>query len=519
MQANRTINATRNIFFGVVLKFYQILIPFLMRTAMIYFMGVEYLGLNSLFTSVLQVLNLAELGVGSAMVYSMYRPIAEGDKKTICALMALYRKYYHVIGAIIAVVGIACVPLVPRLIKNSLPNGVNIYVLYLLNLAGTVLSYWLFAYKNSLFQAHQRNDVSSKITLCTTTIQYGLQLLVIIVLRDYYIYVMVALFTQTLSNIITAHAADQRYPDYTPHGKLDKSENRKINQRIRDLFTSKVGGMIVSSADSIVISAFLGLRVLAVYQNYYYILSSLAGVLLIVFNSCMAGIGNSLIVESKEKNYNDFKKITFLICWISGFCSACLLCLYQPFMKLWVGQSLMLEFPIVVCFCIYFYTLELSQIMLTYKDAGGIWHEDRFRPLATAMTNLISNLIMVQFWGIYGIILSTVLSTILVGMPWLQHNLFTLLFPRKNLFDYLKKCGMYTICSVIVCIITYIVCNYIVLGDFMTMLVRGVICCILPNLLFFCMYRKQKEFKESVILLDNMTKNKFHLQDIFKIKG
>ena len=169
----RTKNASRNIFFGVILKIYQILVPFLMRTAMIYLMGVQYLGLNSLFTSVLQVLNLAELGVGSAMVYSMYKPIAEDDDTTICALMKLYRTYYRVIGLVIAVVGCALTPFIPHLIKSDVPAGINVYILYLLNLGATVLSYWLFAYKNSILQAHQRADVVSKVAIITNTIQYG----------------------------------------------------------------------------------------------------------------------------------------------------------------------------------------------------------------------------------------------------------------------------------------------------------------------------------------------------------
>lgn len=155
MKIERTKNASRNIIFGIILKAYQILIPFLMRTAMIYFMGVQYLGLNSLFTSILQVLNLTELGVGIAMVYSMYKPIADDDTKTICALMRLYRLYYRIIGLVIAVMGGILTPFIPYLVKSDLPSGLNIYVLYLLNLAATILSYWLFAYKNALFQAHQ----------------------------------------------------------------------------------------------------------------------------------------------------------------------------------------------------------------------------------------------------------------------------------------------------------------------------------------------------------------------------
>lgn len=301
MKINRTQNAIRNIIFGGILRIYQIVVPFIMRTVMIYCMGVEYLGLNSLFTSILQVLNLAELGVGSAMVYSMYKPITEDDDKTICALMRLYRTYYRAIGLVIAVVGIGLTPFIPKLIKSDLPAGLNIYILYWLNLSATVLSYWLFAYKNSLLQAHQRIDVTSKVTLLTNTLQYIIQIFVLVVLKNYYIFVIVMLATQAMTNVVTSIVVSKMYPKFKPIGKLPKKMVISINHRIKDLFTSKVGAIIVNSADTIVISAFLGLTMLAIYQNYFYILSAIISIGTIIFSACTAGIGNSLIVESKKK--------------------------------------------------------------------------------------------------------------------------------------------------------------------------------------------------------------------------
>lgn len=236
----RTKNATRNIIFGTILKAYQILVPFLMRTAMIYLMGVQYLGLTSLFTSILQVLNLAELGVGSAMIYSMYKPIAEDDNKTICALMKLYRTYYRLIGLVVAVVGCGLMPFIPKLISGDIPESINIYILYLLNLIATVLSYWLFAYKNSILQAYQRTDIVSKVTLVTSTIQYALQLLVLFLFKNYYLYVIVMLATQAINNIATAFVADKLYPQYKPRGQVKIEEKKAINGRVRDLFTSKL---------------------------------------------------------------------------------------------------------------------------------------------------------------------------------------------------------------------------------------------------------------------------------------
>ncbi|MGN0151049.1 MAG: oligosaccharide flippase family protein [Wujia sp.] len=507
----RTKNASRNIFFGIILKCYQILVPFLMRTAMIYLMGVQYLGLNSLFTSILQVLNLAELGVGSAMVYSMYKPIAEDDGVTICALMKLYQHYYRIIGLIIAVMGCVLTPFIPKLISGDIPEGMNIYILYLLNLAATVLSYWLFAYKNSILQAHQRADVVSKITLVTSTIQYGLQLLVLCLLKNYYCYIVVALATQVLTNIITAVAADRLYPQFQPKGKVNEVEVKKINKRIRDLFTSKIGSIIYDSADTIVISAFLGLTVLAVYQNYFYLLSAVTGLISVIFAACTAGIGNSIVVETKEKNFNDFNKFTFIICWISGFCSVCLLCIYQPFMELWVGKELMLTFSAVVCFVVYFFARQLNSLFNLYKDASGMWHEDRFRPLTAAISNLILNLIFVQFIGIYGILLSTVIAILGVGMPWLLHNLFTIIFEKKYLWTYLKKLFGYCVIVAVSCIVTYFICSQISLGLISTILVRGAVCIIVPNLIYYIAYRNRAEYQQSLILVNKMTKGKLKI--------
>lgn len=512
MKIERTKNATRNIIFGVLLKIYQIAMPFFIRTAMIYYMGVEYLGLDSLFTSILQVLNMAELGVSSAMVYGMYKPIAEDDENTICALLKLYRTYYRIIGLVIGVVGACLTPIIPILIKSNLPNGLNIYVLYWMNLITTVFSYWLLAYKMALFQAHQRIDVVSKISIITYSIRYFLQLFIIIVVKNYYLYLIAMLMTQILTNIFTAIQATKIYPNYKPKGYLEKENIKIINQRIKDLFTSKLGSVIVNSADTIVISTFLGLTVLAVYQNYYYILISIIGLVTIIFNACTAGIGNSMIIETKEKNFNDLKKFTFLIVWIAGFCTCCFLCLYQPFMEIWVGKRYMLSQSAVICFCIYYFVYEVNQLLNTYKDAAGIWHEDRYRPLVTAISNLIMNIILVQFCDIFGVLLSTVLSTLCIGMPWLLHNLFTVLFDYSQLKEYLNKILKYTIIVILSCLLSYIICNMMVLGKWMTLIVRSVICILIPNLIYYVAYKNMKEFDECFHVVIKMINRKSRLK-------
>lgn len=500
MQSERTKNASRNMAAGYLLRIYQLIFPFIIRTILINYLGMEYVGLNALFTSILQILNLAELGVGSAMVFSMYKPIAKENQDELRALMKLYRMYYRVIGVIIVIAGIALTPFVPQLIRGDVPAGINIYVLYLMNLALTGLSYWLFAYKNCLLTAYQRDDIISKITMSVSTLRYFSEAIIIIIFRNYYYYIIVTLIFQALINIVTAIVVDKMYPQLKPKGNLSSEKVKIINQRVKDLFTSKIGEIIVNSSDTIIISVFLGLFTLAVYNNYFYIYTAVFGFVAMLYQACKAGIGNSLITENEEKNINDLYKLTFLSAWIGGFCTCCLLCLYQPFMRIWLGEYNLMPLSCVICLCIYFYVRQANQLLIVYKDAAGVWHEDRFRPLCTALTNLILNLILVQFIGLYGILLSTVISTLLVGLPWLIKNLFTVLF-KRSMIPFVKKIIGYAIVTFFTCVFTYLICSLIQGSDIIILIIRLLICFIIPNSIFWLVYHNMSEYKSLLCMV------------------
>jgi len=212
MKIDRTKNAMRSIAAGLGLRIYQTVVPFLMRTVMIHCLGVEYLGLNSLVSSVLHILNMAELGVGAAMVFSMYKPVAEDDGPTICALMRLYRRYYRLIGLFIGAMGLVLTPFIPHLISGEVPPDIDIRILYLLNLGATVVSYWLFAYRNSLLLAHQRRDVGSIISIIVSAVQNILQLFILFWLKDYYLYVIAFLLGTALNNVVTGIVTMRMFP-------------------------------------------------------------------------------------------------------------------------------------------------------------------------------------------------------------------------------------------------------------------------------------------------------------------
>ncbi|WP_034491330.1 polysaccharide biosynthesis protein [Butyrivibrio fibrisolvens] len=506
---DRTQNAARNVIFGALLKAYQILIPFIMRTIIIYLLGAEYAGLSSLFTSILQVLNLAELGVGAAMVYSMYKPIAENDSARICALLKMYKIYYRIIGMVIAAVGIALTPVIPRLVKGEVPSDINLITLYYLNLGAVVVSYWLFAYKSSLLQAHQRADVVSKVVIVTNTLQYLLQFVVLFAFRNYYYFVIVALATQVISNIATAVAATKMYPDYQPCGELDVKEKIIINNKIKDLFFIRIGSIVVDSVDSIVISAFLGLTMLAVYQNYFYIMNSVYMLVCTVFTAIVASVGNSLITESDEKNYSDFKTLTFIMSAIICVCCNCFVGLYQPFMKMWVGETLMLEFPFVILLCVYFYVRLTASIWNVPKDAAGLWHSDRYRALVAAGVNLTLNLIFVNIMGLYGILLSTIIAVLFISCPWILHNVFKYIY-KRSMKRYLLKIAEYALCSIVSCLISYFACGFLHLEGILGLVERLIATVIISCCMILILFSRTEEWNRGMRLAVKMLKRGAH---------
>ena len=299
----------------------------------------------------------------------------------------------------------------------------------------------------------------------------------------YYIYIIGMLFKQIITNIITAIVSNKFYPNYHAKGNISKRERSKINHHIRDLFAMKLGNIITDSVDTIVISAYIGLTELAIYQNYY-----------IILKSVVAGIGNSLITESLDKNYHDFKKMNFLIAWVICICSSCFIGLYQPFMKLWVGEKLMLDEKFIPIFCAYYFVLGFQKLWEMFKDAAGLWHEDRFRPLIGALFNLLLNLILVNYIGLYGILISTILSCMLITMPWLIHNIFKLLYRRSPL-EFLKQLGIYSLLTVISTFGTYLVCHFILIEGIVGLILKLIISVFIPNLLLLICLHRWEEFK------------------------
>lgn len=501
MKLDKIHNARRNIIWGMLNHIVTMLCPFILRTVMIGTIGIEYLGISGLFSSILQVLSLADLGFGGAIVYSMYKPIADDDSGTICALLKLYRKIYFCIGLAIMVMGVAVLPFIKYFIKGSYPQDSNIYALFAVYLFNTVFSYIFFAYKEALFKAHQRIDVTSKTLLIMNAGMYFTQIVVLCLFRSYFIYALIMPAATIIRNLLNYLIANKMYPAYQCRGRLDRTIIGDIKKNVFGLMLYKICGVFRNSFDNIIISSFLGLIILARFQNYYMIMNAVIAIMYILSSSIIAGLGNSIMTKEKEKVYEDFKLWFFGYNWLAGWCAIGLLCLTQPVIELWMGKENLFPVRIVCLIAIYFYSLKAGDITAVYREAAGLWWEDRYRPVIEAVSNLLLNIIFVKLWGVSGVLLSTIITIICINIPCSAYILLNRFFQRKA-GVYLKELSSTAFYVLAVGAFTYFICINLKLHGIAAIMARGAICLIIPNLLFTGIYYQKNEFREFFKLME-----------------
>lgn len=418
MGNSRIHNSKRNVAFGLLKYTVTILFPFVIRTTLIYKLGTEYTGINSLFSSILQVLSLSELGFSTAVVFALYEPVAHNDQSRTCHLLSFFKSVYKYCGLFILCAGLLVCPFVKYLISGTYPSDINIYIVFVLLLINTSISYLICGYKSVLFSANQRDDILSKCSIISNLVVYVLQMVSLITLSNYYLYILSMLLGTILNNLFMHIYAKKMYPEIKCQGHIDTVEREKLIKSVGSLFGHQLDMVVITSADNIVISLFLGLTTLTIYNNYYYILNALLSVLIMVSNAFAGSIGNSIAIESKEKNFKNFIDFTYFIGTISAVCTILMFVLYQDFMMIWMGEGMLLNTGVVFCLCMSFYARQFRRSVITYKIAAGIWNKDALKPYVAATTNLILNIILVKIIGLYGVILSTIVSLIMIEAPW-----------------------------------------------------------------------------------------------------
>lgn len=436
-------NVKRNMLANAGNSGIRLLFPFLNRTLFLWLLSPAFLGLNGLFSSILGVLALAELGFGTAVVCSMYKPVADDDRGLLCAYLKFYRTVYRYVGAVIFALGLALLPFLDSLVHGTVPPGIDLHVLYLIHLVNTASSYFLFAYRGVVLGAHHRNDVVTNIRTAVALAQYVVVFLILLVMRYfldvppatvYYCYVVATVLFTVAQNVLLVTASRRLFPDIEPRGALPDGLRRHVLSDVKSIFMHKVGGVITHSTDNIVISAFLGLVAVAAYGNYYYVVTSVGTLVAIVYSSTTGGFGNKIYTESKDENFRLLMRMNRLSMAVVTFCAAMMTALYQPFISVWVKDNpdLMRHSLTPVLMVVYFYVMQSRQVLMSFKSAASLWSQDRWKPIVAGAVNLVTNILFVIFlpdaYKLDGVILSTILGFAFIQIPWESHVMFTAFF-------------------------------------------------------------------------------------------
>lgn len=492
-----------NFYWMFIHSLVTMIFPFVIRSLMIQKWGLEYIGISGLFAAVLQVLNISELGMGSAILYSMYKPMAEHDIPMVNTLLNLYRKIYRMLGIGIFFAGMAVLPFLQFLIHGTYPSDINIYIVYIIQLLNTVIGYAICFHWVVILQADQKLGVDYKIGAIITGIMYILQIVVIYNSQNYYLYIILLPMTTLTLNTIRSIYIQHKYPYIHCEGKVDRTFLADFYKRVFAMALSKIRTAIRNSIDSIVISANLGLAALALYQNYYQVM--LVPVLLvgIVRGAFLPEFGVSAATEDQEKNYSLFEIYSFANNWFSTWCTVCLLCLGQNFMCLWVGIQNMLPISVIVLMCIYFYVYNISSNATMIREATGVWWIGKEGAVIESMFNLILNIILVRYWGIQGVLVATIAALVCINLPFEYLSIFRGYF-KIGIAKYLLKQLTYVADAIAICGITYMVCSRFPIGNFKALIMQAGICILLPNMLYIGLNFYRKEFKELSHMLYNL---------------
>lgn len=490
---SRTKSSIKNIATGVVGQVINTILSFVNRSIFLAILGITYTSLNGLFMNILAVLSLAELGVGDAIIFSLYKPVAEGNKAKIKSLMKLYKKAYTYIGLVVGVLGILIIPFINYLVSEDkrVNNLILIYVLFLIN---SVISYF-YAYKKSIILANQQAYINNIYTTGFNLLKSVLQIIFLIATKSFIIYLIIQIICTFLTNLFISRKADSMYKYLNEEAEdLKKEESKNIFENIKSLTIYKIGGIFLNSTDNIIITKFVGLDWVGYIANYNLIITSVNMILSQIFGGITASVGNLIATESDEKKYFMFRVINLINFWLFGFSSIAILILSNDFINLWIGKEYIVEFKILFILAFNFYLIGMQNSIWVFRGATGMFKETKFIILVTASLNLIFSIVLSQKYGVFGIFIATTLARILTNIWYEPYILFNKYFKVKSIRYFINFIGK-TIIYIFVYLLTQFLVNQIPMIGFSKFILSGIIVIIVPNIIFLLFNFKNEEFK------------------------
>ena len=410
MSRNRTQAAAKNLAVSIIMQVLTFLLAWLSRVMITRTLSASYLGIGSLYSDILSVLQLSELGIGTAMLSALYKPAADGDTAAVRRILQFYRVLYRFTALVITAGGLLMMPFLPLLVKG-LDAVDHPYIYYLMFLAETVLTYFC-SWKNSLFYVYQEQYVLSFWNGVYQVIRYVLQVIVLLLTRNYLLFVLIQTVFAFLPAYMESRIAQRRRPELigTKDDRLSKTEKKQILSGVGAMSMHKVGGVLVNNTDSLIMSAFLGLTTVGIYTNYRIVINALTRFMKQCVDAFTGGVGNLSATEDGEHVYRVYREIYFLSVLGYGFCACLSLVLFPDFITVGYGRDYLLGTGTVLLIVADFYTKGMRVPILTFRDAAGLFRYDRYKPVFEILINLVTSIWLVKPFGVAGIVMGTLIS-------------------------------------------------------------------------------------------------------------
>lgn len=495
MSKSRTVNSIRNTMFGAISQVINTILSFIARTIFIKTLGAEYLGVNGLFTNILTILSFAELGIGNAIIFSMYKPVAEENTEKVKSLMSLYKKSYNIIGIIVAIAGLCIIPFM-KFIITDVPNiKENIIFIYCLFLANTSLSYF-FTYKKSIIMAHQNDYIINIYNIGFYITKTILQSIFLYVTHNFIIYLLIQIACTLLENILISTKANKEYKYLKDKNveKISKEEKNNIFKNVKALVLYKFGSVILNGTDNILISSMVGVVSVGLVSNYTLVITAVTSVIAQMLNGFTSSIGNLNAIGTTEAKEKTFKELFLIGVWVFGFCGLGLLLFLNYFIELWIGTGYLLSYGVVIALVSHFYINGIQNAAYVYRTTMGLFRRGKYTPIVAAIINIILSIILCKFMGLAGIFFATSISRLVTTTWYDPYMIYKLEFKKSPREYYLKYIKYF-----IIIIINYIICKIIL--DFMVgfgignFILKLLIFTIISNIIFIMFFYKTEEYK------------------------
>lgn len=490
----RTEYSARNISFAMIGRIAALLMGFVSRIVFTHTLDAEYVGVNGLFTDILNVLSLSELGIGTAITYALYKPIAENDREKQKSYMKIYRTFYHVVAVVVLAIGLCLTPFLDSIIKNK-PDIPELTLIYLMYLANSVISY-LLIYKKTLIDAHQQSYIGVIIQTSSWIVQIIIQIVILITTRNFVLYLSIMLLSTLLSNVLISRKADSMYPYLREKNvnPLSSEEKSDIFKNVKAMILHKVGDVAVNNTDNILLASVVGLTAAGKYSNYFLIIESIRGVFVQIFNGITASVGNLGVVENKERVKKIFEGMFFMGHWMYGVTAICLYEILDTFVGLSFGSQYIFGVDITLVLCVNFYVSGMRQATLAFRDSLGLFYYDRYKSICAAIINLAASIVLGRMFGTVGIFLGTFISTMTTSF-WVEPYVLYKRRLESSCPKYFVRYFIYALSTAGLWFVCDLICKNVNYGPIATIITRGLICLAIVDLGYFVLFGKTKEFK------------------------